>query len=380
MKKLILLLSLSCLIFYNYQFTYSQEFSFTAMSDSRGNYDGVNKPVLSGLINHMLENQKDVKFLFFVGDMIDGSKKSDGTTLNQLENWKQIMSPVYNSSFLIKPKIYPVIGNHEVQNPIAENVFREVFNLFVSNGPEDEKGLTGSFDYGNVHFVYLDTERWYYGNPSDPSDDRRDWHTYHHLDWLKNDLKEARERKVRFIFVLAHEMPFPVGGHLHDGLPNLTKELTLPLDSTRQWYLSQRDSLWSLLVQYDVTAFISGHEHLYARQSVDGVYQIVAGSSGAPLYGFNPVYSDEPDVKKPLEEMSYTKAKKYYQVLGYNYGPGKNSQRSEDFVGIRAFHYVKFNVKKDKIVVQMFGAPPKKGTDNVMSGKIKLLDEFEIIK
>jgi len=38
---------------------------------------------------------------------------------------------------------------------------------------------------------------------------------------------------VNHIFVLGHEMPFPIGGHLRDGLPNLGLKLTLPLDSTR---------------------------------------------------------------------------------------------------------------------------------------------------
>jgi len=62
-----------------------------------------------------------------------------------------------------------------------------------------------------------------------------------------------------------------------------------------------------LLSEYKVAAYIcghehsygSGHEHSYGRQSVDGVYQVVAGSSGAPLYYFNPKYGDNPEQKLP---------------------------------------------------------------------------------
>jgi len=111
---------------------------------------------------------------------------------------------------------------------------------------------------------------------------------------------------------------------------------------------------------------------------VDGVYQIVAGSAGAPLYEFNPTFNEQPDSIKPYEEMSYNDAMPYYKVLSYNYGPGKNSQRSEDFFGLRAFHYAIFNVKEDKVEVKIYGAFPKEKISHEMNGAIELIDKFEI--
>ncbi|MGB5846970.1 MAG: hypothetical protein WBH40_00695, partial [Ignavibacteriaceae bacterium] len=154
----------------------AQEFSFAAMSDSRGEDSGSNETVLSALVNHLVANQKEVKFLMFIGDMVEGSEEYHDTTLADLLYWKKIMSPVYNNSHMVWPYIWPVIGNHEVRHPKDEDNFRSVFTDVFMNGPDDEKGLTYSFDYINVHFVCVDTERWYYGDPDDPSDDRRDWH------------------------------------------------------------------------------------------------------------------------------------------------------------------------------------------------------------
>jgi hypothetical protein len=111
---------------------------------------------------------------------------------------------------------------------------------------------------------------------------------------------------------------------------------------------------------------------------VNGVWQIVAGSTGAPLYNLNPTYSDKPDILKPGDEISYSQAVPYYKALDYCYGPGKNSQASEHFFGLRAFQYVVIDVKKDKISVVTYGAFPKKGSSTEMDGEIKVIDEFII--
>ncbi|MCH7774673.1 MAG: metallophosphoesterase [Bacteroidetes bacterium] len=375
-SSFILLINLFSFIFMPDLF--AQEFTFATMSDSRGKDRGSNEIVLSALATHLVANQKEVKFLMFMGDMVDGSDDYPDTTLAELIYWKKIMSPVYNNSNMVWPYIYPVIGNHEARHPNDEDNFRSVFNNVIMNGPSDEKGLTYSFDYMNVHFVCVDTERWYYGDPDDLSDDRRDWHYVKHLDWLRNDLQKANERNVNYIFVFGHDVPFPIGGHLHDGLPNLGEDFILPIDSTKQWYVDQRDKFWQILVDFKVSAYLCGHEHIYGRQAIGGVYQIVAGSAGAPLYEFNPTFSEHPDSIKPYEEMSYNDAIPYYKELNYNYGPGKNSQRSKDFFGLRAFHYAIFNVKKNKVEVKIYGAFPKEKISYEMNGEIELIDKFEI--
>jgi hypothetical protein len=371
------LISITFIIIFNSNL-FSQEFSFAAMSDSRGSVNGVNEPVLSKLVNHLVKNQPEAKFLFFIGDMVDGNVHDANITLAQLKFWKETMSPIYNNPNMIWPYIWTTVGNHEIRRRENENDFRKFFTDVFMNGPDDEKGLTYSFDYNNVHFAVVNTNRWYYGDLSDTTDDRRDWHYVKHLDWLEKDLSAARQRNVKHIFVFGHEMPFPIGGHLRDGLPNLGLTLTLPLDSTRLWYLNQRNKFWELLSKYKVAAYTCGHEHNYGRQSVDGVYQIVAGSSGAPLYYFNPKYGDNPEHKLPEQELTYNEAIPYYQALNYKHDIGDNCQASEDFVGYRAFHCVIFKVRDDEIEVRTYGAFPKEGSLTELGSEINLIDEFVI--
>ncbi len=359
----------------------AQDFKFAAMSDSRGADNGVNDSVLSALVHHLTTEQKGVKFVVFPGDMVSGSRNSPEATLKQLEHWKEVMSPIYNDKNMVWPKIWLSVGNHEVQNSADEKIFNNEFQDVFMNGPADEKGLTYSFDYQRAHFVFLTTDRWHYSEADENSENgSRDWHYVKHLNWLKNDLEAARQRGVKYIFVMSHETAFPIGGHIRDGLPNLGRDLTLPLDSTRQWYINQRDKFWKILKENDVSAYICGHEHLYGRESIDSVYQITAGSCGAPLYHFNSTYGDNPIKKLSGQELTYNEALPYYKILHYNYGPGGNAQASKDFVGRRAFVYVLFHVKNNEVEVKTYGAFPRKGTNNKLGDKVKLLDSFTLQK
>ena len=359
----------------------AQDFKFAIMSDSRGRFNGVNEPVLSKLANDLVTRHPDAKFLIFAGDMVDGNKYVPERTKFELEQWKKVMEPVYKSN-MIFPKIWVTVGNHEIQHRDDEKNFVKAFPNTFMNGPEDEKGTTYYFDHDKCRFVILNTNRWYYGDPNDTTDDRRDWHYFKDLDWLERVLKEGRESgEINQIFVIGHDMFFPTGGHLRDALPFIGMDYKGgELDSTRKWYLNQSESMWKLLVKYDVAAYFAGHEHLYSRQSVDGIYQIVAGSAGAPIYYHNSKYGDNPEKKRPGQELTYNDALPYYKLLGYNYGPEGNAQKSNDFVGLRAFHYSVLEVEEHKVTVKTYGMPVKEGTQSEPeSFEVRLLDEFEIV-
>lgn len=358
----------------------AQPFKFAAMSDSRGSDNGVNSAILSALANHLVTTQPEAKFLLFAGDLVNGNKVDPEKTKQELLHWKNVMKPIYENPNMIWPKIWLTVGNHEVQHRDDEKNFKEIFPNVFMNGPNDEKGLTYSFDYNQAHFVFVTSDRWYYGAPDDTSDDKRDWHYVKHLDWLENDLKSAKQRGAKWIFISSHEPAFPVGGHLRDALPNLGLNLKLPLDSTRIWYLNQRNEFWRILKENNVTAYVCGHEHLYARQSVEGVHQVIVGSCGAPLYLFNPKFGEARDTTMSGRELTYEESVPYYQALNYPHGPGENAQASEAFFGLRAFEYVIFDVRENDVLVQTFGAFPVEGKVNVMKDEIKLIDEFVIAK
>lgn len=368
-SSLILIISTIFILLNTLPATNAEEFNFAAMCDSRGIYNGVNKPVLEALISHMLKENKNAKFVLFPGDMINGDTRDPNSIRRQFEEWKKIMSPIYDNRQMLWPCIWTLPGNHEIQHKDAENIYREMFPDVYMNGPENEKGLSYYFIYKNSLFIGIDTNRWNYDA------NREGWRYIEHLDWLENVLNNAQKGKVEHIFVFGHEPAFPTGGHLRDSLSNLGSLKTAHYEK----YLKQRDLFWNLLVKYKVDAYICGHEHNYSRQSIGGVFQIITGSAGAPLYYFNARYGYNPSPKPRLQELTYNEAIPYYKILKYAHGPRDNCQASPDFVGKHAFHYIVFHVNGNKVTVKTWGEEQVKPTSlTIKNENIKLIDQFII--
>lgn len=88
-----------------------------------------------------------------MGDLVDNGQ--------QYTQWKSWFAAIAGYSNQIP--IVPVVGNHETYTPIPENkfslpiYFTQQFKV-EQNGPEGLKGQVYSFDYGNAHFVILDSQ------------------------------------------------------------------------------------------------------------------------------------------------------------------------------------------------------------------------------
>jgi len=220
----------------------AQVWRFASMADSRGNYNGVNVPVLSQIVE--LVNAENCDLVIFAGDLVTGSSNS-ATLSSQLDNWISVMSNL-NCPY------YPVPGNHEIQSSDAENIWRSKFNL-PTNGPSGLEELVYSFDHKNAHFIGLDSNQ--YGN-------------FHRIqyNWLEADLQANTQPHV---FVYAHEPAYPVGPHVGSSL---------------DVYPSERDAFWSLLRAWKTGPYFCGHEHLYNRHVINFHTQVINGTCGAPIY------------------------------------------------------------------------------------------------
>ncbi|MHC4489396.1 MAG: metallophosphoesterase family protein [Planctomycetota bacterium] len=237
------------IILFGVSSVYSEPFRFVSMADSRGSNSGVNDPVLSSLVDLII--QEDAEFVLFPGDLVYGHI-IDSILISELNHWRDLMAPIYIRD-MYGAKVYAGPGNHEIRHSGSEAVWQSVFNDLPSNGPSGETYMTYSFNYLNSHFVMLNTDRA--GNP----------HTINY-NWLANDLSSTT---ADHIFVFGHEPAYPVRPHLGDSL---------------DFYPDQRDAFWQLLVDYDVDIYFAGHEHLYNHTQVNGVHQVINGTSGAPIH------------------------------------------------------------------------------------------------
>jgi acid phosphatase type 7 len=146
--------------------------------------------------------------------------------------------------------LFPVLGNHDVMRGDG-TAFLENFHPPLES-PRSTKRYY-SFDWGNTHFVALDSEL-YHGDKGSGSQEQKAF--------LEQDLAAARKLwRVAFL----HRSPY--GSSRHGGDEKV------------------REDLEPLFVKYGVDLVFSGHDHVYERTvPIRGVTYVVSGGGGRRLY------------------------------------------------------------------------------------------------
>ena len=141
--------------------------------------------------------------------------------------------------------VFPASGNHEYDAADAAP-FREVFVLPENGGPDGIERWY-SFDWGDVHFVALDSERT---GPVQAA-------------WLDADLTA---NQLPWTIVYWHKPPFSSGEHGSDG-------------ATRAQFVP-------ILEKHKVPLVLNGHDHDYERTTPqNGVTYVVTGGGGVGVRG-----------------------------------------------------------------------------------------------
>jgi hypothetical protein len=217
----------------------SAKVSFYAYGDTRS-YPDIHDSVAKAVLNSISANPASQTFIISSGDMVSNGDNED--------DWdNQFFAPEYGNlqKMLATLPYLSTMGNHEGQGLLFAKYFP--YPMFV-NGQ-----YYYSFDYGPVHFTVIDQFDNY--KPGSAQ-----------YNWLVNDFSTST--KPWKILVL-HKPGWTAGG----GHSN---------SSDVQNYIQP------LCVQYGVQFVVAGHNHYYARASVNGVQHITTGGGGAPLYNPNP--------------------------------------------------------------------------------------------
>ncbi len=146
--------------------------------------------------------------------------------------------------------IFPVLGNHDVERGDGAAYLKN-FHL-PSNNPQNTKRYY-SFDWGNAHFVALDSELYYEDGGGSPEEQKS---------WLERDLGETR-RTWKFVFF--HRPIYSSSEHGSDE--------------------KIREDLEPVFARHKVDMVFSGHDHDYERTlPIHGVIYMVSGGGGKDLY------------------------------------------------------------------------------------------------
>ena len=175
--------------------------------------------------------------------MLGDSAYKNGTD----EEFQAAVFEMYKK-LLKKTVFWPAYGNHDARSASATQQSGTFFEIFTLPVNAEAGGLASgteayySFDYGNIHFVCLDS--------NDPKNSKM-------LDWLERDLK-ATDKIWRIAYW--HHPPYSKGSHNSDGTkwPKKWFESDSELRDIREYALP-------IIEKNGVHLVISGHTHSYQR-------------------------------------------------------------------------------------------------------------------
>ena len=340
---------------YNYQLKTAplpgarKAFTFSYASDSRSGSGGGERDIW-GANSYIMKRimamniDKQVSFMQFSGDLINGYETRPEAMQLQYANWKRAIQP-----FAHYLPVYVSMGNHEALNRLfisredtlfvsldrfpyetesSEVIFAQNF-VNPTNGPVSEDGAYYDpnkkvmdfptyqenvfyYTYDNVAVVVLNSDYWY--SPSTRAIRMMSGgvHGYimdNQVDWLAGVLQQLEEdENIDHIFVTQHTPFFPNGGHVGDDMWYNGNNAIRPYvagKAVEKGIIQRRDELLDLLVNKSskVIAILTGDEHNYARTEIGPntvihpevylvekvelsrtIYQINNGAAGAPYY------------------------------------------------------------------------------------------------
>ncbi|MGY8654182.1 MAG: metallophosphoesterase family protein [Verrucomicrobiia bacterium] len=257
-----------------------KKFSFVVFGDSQGQE---NHPTLRAIYKDMKTAASPSPALALcLGDIIRGeptapfqSKAIEKQLQYSLKWAKRAGIPVYNAP-----------GNHEMDDVVSLNPYTEMPSLQMRLAYEKVIGPTyGAFDYGNSHFIILNTEDVPPpGVPGPPPGSELEFSYIgtNQLAQLEADLNANKGKK--HIFIAMH---YPMYAH----------------DPARdQLYGESRTALVNMFAKYSNIAFVvASHEHIYYNPkdpnnvttvapyaAGDPTRHLISGGAGAPFWQGGP--------------------------------------------------------------------------------------------
>lgn len=243
-----------------------------------GDSQSVNYDIWRTTLHQAYQANPDAAFFINMGDLVDV-----GQEYGQWYDW-------FNAAHGVLENIpcMPLVGNHEAYAPggrfAMPALFTDQFKLPM-NGPDGLKGQVYSFDYGDVHFVMLDTQIGEEGRFIPDMLEKQKI-------WLENDLASAGQ-KWKLVFL--HRAPY---------------------NNKAEGNSAIQAGFVPIIDKYHADVVFTAHDHVYARtypllggKAVEspsqGSIYVATGRSGSKTYSDSIAKEWNNFFYNPLDEPNY---------------------------------------------------------------------------
>ena len=254
----------------------SGDFEFLAISDPQGMIQSMYDETKSAFdVINGSNKVNGYDFIINAGDMVDA-----GSNFYQWQYALNTMIDTYANT-----SMFFASGNHEAGTFAMGKYFAYTQPETVDrNGYGEAMQDYYSFDYGDAHFIFLDT--------NDAT--AKSGLGQKQYDWLVADL-DATTKDI--VFVVMHKSLYSTGSHAND------KEVS-----------AMRAQLVPLFTKHEVDIVFGGHDHVYAEAVVDGTLYVTLGTIGTKFYEYT---NDNDDVKSALDKKNSIMSTLTEQTVGH---------------------------------------------------------------
>ena len=283
-------------------------------------------------------------FIVNAGDMVDNGKN--------FYQWQYALNTMIDT--YANTSMFFAAGNHEAGSFALDKFFNYTQPSTVEYNTYGEALQDYySFDYGDGHFIFLDT-----------NDATAKGLGKKQLQWLEDDLASTDKD---FVFVIMHKSLFSTGAHANDAE-----------------VVKMRDQLVPLFDEYGVDMVFGGHDHVYAETYPVGEYgtvYVTLGTIGTKFYEYtndNEDVSYELDYDKTFEHTLTEQTVGYVKVVdgvlyynGYTIGALK---------AMNAFaeSHISGGIDVSVAEIKMLDLPEGYTIQAVYGGKTYSLDELNV--
>ncbi|MFJ8236433.1 metallophosphoesterase [Ureibacillus sp. NPDC094379] len=329
------------------------EFTFINLTDTQAKTE--DEAILSSAtFAKARETVKDAEFILGNGDIVDTGSKE--------EQWGWVLD--HSKETLMNTTFASSAGNHDED----KNSFIEHFNVKTPEGSSTKTGAYYSYDYGNTHFVILNT-----------NEDSEEYQNFspEQIEWLQADIKAAKaDDNIDWIIANIHKGPYTTSNHATDD--DIMGENGV------------REKLPPMLYELGVDLVLQGHDHIYARtKPIQNGNAVEAEKVTEKFNGIDVEYSVNPDgaiyvIPSTAGPKVYYKNKKidlaYYNLFevadehsAAKYGPDPN----DDSRPVRSVvqNFVEFHVDGNKLTGITYEID-----QTINNGEPFVVDAFGIIK